>query len=98
MSTVSFIKVLADLTMASGRHKMPPKDNWKAPQDKDEDTKNNYIKGVGEQNWGPGYPVADGLISYFATQDMQSYHFTAATVMTKAYRDFIYTMIDATQR
>ena len=45
MSTVSFIKVLADLTMATGMHKMPPKDNWKAPQDKDEDTKNNYVNG-----------------------------------------------------
>ena len=97
MSTVSFIKILADLTMATGHHMMPPKDNWKAPQDKGEDSKNNYTNGVGPNNWGPGYPFGDGLISYFGTQDMHMYHFTTASVMTLAYREFIYTMIDATQ-
>ena len=97
MSTVSFIKVLADLTMATGMHMMPPDDNWQSPQEKDEDTKNNYINGVGQGNWGPGYMFADGIVTYFGTQDMHAYHFQTANVMTKAYREFIYTMIDATQ-
>ena len=97
MSTVSFIKVLADLTMASGLHKMPPKDNWKPPQSAGPEAKQNYINGVGQSNWGVGYPVADGILTYFATQDMHMYHFTTASAMTMAYRKFIYTMIDATQ-
>ena len=97
MSTVSFIKVLADLTMATGQHKMPPKDNWKSPQSGGPEAKQNYVNGVGQANWGVGYPVADGILTYFGTQDMHTYHFTTASAMTMAYRQFIYTMIDATQ-
>ena len=65
MSAVSFIKVLADLSVAAHQHKMPPADSWQAPQQKSEDDKNNYVKGVGQSNWGLGLPVADGIISYF---------------------------------
>ena len=94
MTTVNFVKVLADVSVAAHQHKMPPKDSWQAPQQKSEDDKNNYVKGVGQSNWGVGYPVADGIVSYFATQDPQVYHFNAATVMTATYKQFIYTMLD----
>jgi len=95
MSTVSFFSILADLSVASKQHKMPPKDSWKPPQNKGKESKDNYTKGVGESNWGPQYPVADGVISYFATQDAQTYHFNSATSATADYKAFIHTMLDA---
>ena len=97
MSNVSFFPILADLSVASHQHKMPPKDSWKPPQEKGEDSKNNYVNGVGDKNWGPQYPVADGVITYFATQDAQKYHFDAANNATSDYKNFIHTMLDAVQ-
>ncbi len=96
MTTVNFVKVLADLSVAAHQHKMPPQDSWQAPQQKSDDDNKNYVTGVGQANWGMGYPAADGILSYFGTQDPQSYHFSAATTMTAFYKSFIYTMIDAT--
>ncbi len=96
MTTVNFIKVLADLSVASKQHMMPPKDSWKAPQTKSKDDRDNYAQGVGYANWGQGYPAADGVTTYFGTQDPHSYHFKAAQTMTQTYKQFIYTMIDAT--
>jgi len=95
MPNVSFIKVLADMMVASKQHKMPPKDSWQAPSDKE--SKDNYKKGVGDSNWGMGYPAADGVMTYFATQDMNKIHKEIADKMTKNYKDLISTLIDAVQ-
>ncbi len=93
MSNVNFISILADLEFASKQHKMPPKDSWKAPQGRE--SKENYRTGVGSSKWGPMYPAADGVVTYFATQDPQKYHFDAAKEATKNYKDFVHTMLDA---
>lgn len=95
MANVTFFNILADLSVASHQHVLPPKDSWKAPQQEGEETKQNYIDGVGKSNWGAGIPVADGIVSYFKTQDPQTFHMTTAATMTGIYKSFIYTMIDA---
>ena len=95
MSSVTFIKILADLTFASHQHKMPPADSWKPPQG--DEAQEHYQKGVGQDNWGQGFPVADGIVSYFATQDMHKYHFDAAKKNTSSYKKFIGTMLDGIQ-
>ncbi len=97
MPNVTFFKILADLSVASKQHKLPPEDSWKAPQNEGEETKNNYINGVEKQKWGAGVEVADGIISYFVTQDPHVYHTTTAATMTEAYKSFIYTMLDAVE-
>jgi len=83
--------------MASHQHKMPPADSWKAPQDKGDEARDSYVKGVKQENWGVGFPAADGIVSYFATQDPHTYHFNSASTITQIYKQFIHTMIDATQ-
>ncbi|MBQ9244409.1 MAG: hypothetical protein IJ165_14525 [Proteobacteria bacterium] len=95
MANVTFIKVLADLSVASKQHVMPPKDSWKAPAAKGFEEAKNYHDGVGASNWGQGYPAADGLVTYFATQDNHKYHFDTAKEMTQTYKKFISTQIDA---
>ena len=95
MSNVSFFSILADLSFASKQHKMPPKDIWKPPQNKGKESKDNYVTGVGRDKWGPMYPAADGVITYFATQDANKYHFDSAKDATKHYKDFVHTMLDA---
>ena len=95
MSSVSFIKILADLTFASHQHKMPPADSWKSPQG--DEAQEHYQKGVVKDNWGQGFPAADGFVSYFATQDMHKYHFDAAKTNTSNYKKFIGTMLDGIQ-
>lgn len=95
MSSASFITALADLTMASGQHHMPPNDDWKSPLNEGGKTKENYINGVGKDQWGMCIPVADGIVSYFATQDPHSYHFKCANEMTKVYKQFVHSMIQA---
>ena len=95
MSSVSFIKILADLAFAGHQHKMPPADSWKAPQGSD--AQDNYKKGVTDQNWGQGFPAADGIMTYFATQDMHKYHFDAAKTNTQNYKNFVGTMLDGIQ-
>jgi len=95
MPNVSFIKVLADMAVAAKQHKMPPKDSWQDPSDKE--SKDNYKKGVGDKNQGPGYPAADGIMTYFATQSMHKIHKQIADDMTKAYKDLIGAQLDAVQ-
>ncbi len=97
MPNVSFIKILGDLIVASKQHKMPPKDSWKPPQNEGKESKDNYQTGVGDSNWGPGYPAADGIMTYFATQDMHKIHKDVADEMTKIYKDLISTLVDAVQ-
>ena len=97
MSTASFIPVLADLVMATGQHHMPPNDDWKSPMNAGSNEKQNYMDGIGKSKWGMAFPVADGIVSYFATQDPHFYHFTAASAMTLVYKQFIYAMISAAQ-
>lgn len=88
--------VIADLTVAAHQHKMPPADSWKAPQSKGQEESDNYKRGVGDANWGVG-TVANGVTSYFTTQDSHTYHASTATAMTVYYKDFIYTMLDAVE-
>lgn len=95
MPSVNFFKVLADLSVASKQHKMPPQDSWKSPIVKGKQEREDYVRGVGMGKWGPQYPAADGIVSYFATQDPMSYHFDTANAVTKYYKSFIHTMIDA---
>ncbi|MBO5752233.1 MAG: hypothetical protein J6S69_00900 [Proteobacteria bacterium] len=97
MSNVSFIKILADLSVASHQHVLPPKDTWKAPQNDGQESKDNYVNGVEQAKWGMGFEVADGILTYFKTQDPHLYHMDTAATMTKAYKTFIHTMLDATQ-
>ncbi|MBQ9396133.1 MAG: hypothetical protein IJU23_11565 [Proteobacteria bacterium] len=95
MANVTFFSILADLSVATHQHVLPPNDSWKAPQQEGDDAKQNYIDGVGKNNWGAGIPVADGIVSYFKTQDPHTLHMTTATTMTSIYKSFIYTMLDA---
>ena len=89
--------VVADLTVASHQHKMPPEDSWKRPQDKGQEEADNYKRGVTDSMWGPGIPAADGIVSYFGTQDTHMYHLTSAMTNTAFYKSFIYTMLGATE-
>ncbi|MFA5625576.1 MAG: hypothetical protein WC966_11065 [Bradymonadales bacterium] len=95
MSTVQFIKILADLSVAGEQHMMPPNSGWKAPQEAGEREKDNYVTGVGDPNWGLS-TNANGIISYFNTQDPHLYHVTSSAANTLAYKAYVYTMIDAT--
>lgn len=95
MPNVTFIKVLADLSMATKQHVLPPKDSWKAPQNEGKESKDNYTNGVGSEKWGAGFDFADGIVTYFKTQDPQTYHLTTAITMTATYKSMIYTLIDA---
>lgn len=85
---------IADLTVASHQHKMPPEDSWKRPQDGGQEEEDNYKRGVTDRMWGPSV-VADGFVSYFTTQDPHMYHVTSAMTNTAFYKSFIYTMIQA---
>ena len=62
MANVTFFSILADLSVATHHHVLPPNDSWKAPQQEGDDAKQNYIDGVGKNNWGAGIPVADGIV------------------------------------
>lgn len=85
---------IADLTVASHQHKMPPEDSWKRPQDGGQEEEDNYKRGVTDRMWGPSV-AADGIVSYFTTQDPHMYHVTSAMTNTAFYKSFIYTMIQA---
>ena len=85
---------IADLTVASHQHKMPPEDSWKRPQDGGQEEEDNYKRGVTDRMWGPSV-AADGFVSYFTTQDPHMYHVTSAMTNTAFYKSFIYTMIQA---
>ena len=97
MSTVKFFPILADLSVASKQHKLPPDDSWKAPQTEGSERKDNYVKGVEQAKWGTGVESADGVVNYFGTQDPQSYHASTASTMTKTYKKFISTMLSAVE-
>lgn len=83
--------------MASHQHVLPPKDSWKAPQNEGKETKDNYTNGVGQEKWGAGFNVADGIVTYFRTQDPHTYYFSTAAGMTLTYKNMIYTLIDAVE-
>lgn len=85
---------VADLSVASHQHKMPPEDSWKRPQT-GEKGEENYKRGVGESMWGAGISSADGFVSYFGTQDPQMYHLNTALTNTQMYKDFIHTQLGA---
>ncbi len=95
MANAIFFPVLADLSMASHQHVLPPADSWKAPQQEGKERKDNYVNGVTQSKWGMGYDFADGFMTYFKTQDAHTYHTSTASTMTVAYKTFIYTMISA---
>ena len=78
MSNVKFFPILADLSVAGKQHKLPPEDSWKAPQNGGVEATGNYVNGVSMANWGMGVESADGVMSYFATQDPQKYHLDTA--------------------
>ena len=44
---------IADLTVASHQHKMPPEDSWKRPQDGGQEEEDNYKRGVTDRTWLP---------------------------------------------
>lgn len=94
MSNPQFVKILADLSVAKEQHMMPPNAKWKKPQDGGDEAKNNYVKGVTQPKWNTP-TFADGLISYFNTQDPHLFHATASASQTIIYKTFVYTMIDA---
>lgn len=55
---------IADLTVASHQHKMPPEDSWKRPQDGGQEEEDNYKRGVTDRMWGPSV-VADGFVAFY---------------------------------
>ena len=97
MSNVKFFPILADLSVAGKQHKLPPEDSWKAPQNGGLEATGNYVNGVQMTKWGAGVESADGVMSYFATQDPQKYHLDTANTMTAYYQDFVKTMLSAVE-
>lgn len=97
MPNVKFFPILADMSVASKQHKLPPEDSWKAPQEEGFETTGNYVNGVQSTKWGMGIEAADGVTSYFSTQDPQKYHLDTANTMTDYYKKFVKTMLSAVE-